>query len=387
MKRKNLNANNNKGGQSIVEDVFHNYGVKQGPYITDDIKRNIELGKKKYLFDKYTNINKDAEIKYKIARGEYNEIQDNINKENNRLFKYRKLNSENFNKRFELLRKTVNGIGSGFATTLSGIKSTIESLSRGVLNTGNIGKGVIIKTIVLLILIGLLIGALVWFFKSNDPNKTFDYSSDSTSMFFFKTDGGKTSLFTGMFNKINNIIPEQYKVNFNIFKNNINKFFGNDYNGINRETTNEGRYDGINHIKFQDEDKVISMMKPNDIKWNVNFDNYPNIDFNKLPNDLKKKIFDSDKDEGFKLEAVGEQFANDTGSVFIYKMDENKYPFTNSTTKANFYHLKNNNNINVNNYKYTDVPIAFKYENGSYKYPDIEKINNEYKKEKRKNEK
>lgn len=386
MKRKNLINKNDIGGQSILEDIFHNYGVKQGPYITDNIKRNLDLGKKKYLFDKYTNINNDAEIKYKIARGEYNEIQDNINKENDRLFKYRNLNSNNLYKFLGVLGNTLKGIGSAGKNIFQGVKSTVESVSKGVLNTANIGKGVIIKTIVLLILIGLLIGALVWFFKSNDPNKTFDYSSDNTSMFFFQTNGGKKSIFTDIFNKIYNIIPEQYKINFNIFKNNINKFFGNDYKGINRETTNEGRFDGINHIKFQDEDKIVSMMKPNDIKWNVNFDNYPNIDFNKLPIDLKKNIFNSNLNEGFILEARGKQFANDTGSVFIYEMDENKYPFINSKTKANFYDLKNKI-IDVNNYKYTDVPIRFEYKDGTYNYPDIQTMNNEYKKEKRKNEK
>ena len=53
MKRKNLK---NRGGQSIVEDVFQNYGVKQGPFITDNIKRNIDLNKTNYLKTKYKNI-------------------------------------------------------------------------------------------------------------------------------------------------------------------------------------------------------------------------------------------------------------------------------------------------------------------------------------------
>lgn len=373
MKKKNLK---NRGGQSMVEDVFHNYGVKQGPYITDDIKRNIELGKEKYLNKKYKNINTDAEKQYNIARGQYNEIEDYLDKENNRLFKYRKLNSEKFFKTMGVVGGIFKGLGNATASLGNGLYNTVTSLGKGLGNTANIGKGVIIKTIVLLILIGLLIGALVWFFKSNDPNKTFDYSSDNTSMFFFQSSGAKTSLFTDMFNKINNIIPDKYKINFNIFKNNVNKFFGNDFSGTNRETISEGRYDGINHIKFNNEDKIISMMKPNDIKWNVKFDNYPNIDFNKLPEDVKKQIYDENRDEGFTITANGKQIGNDSGSIFIYEMTDNKNsPFDNSKTKANFYELKDKN-INPNKYKYSDVPIDFEYnkEKGTFEYPNFQDI-------------
>lgn len=359
-----------KGGQSIVEDVFRNYGVKQGPYITDDIKRNIELGKKKYLLNKYKNINEEAEIYNKIAKGEYNILQDTIDKKNDRLFKYKKL-------AYDTRIKIVNSVSKIVGSILSGIGSFFKSLGTGVKNLGNIGKGVIIKTIVLLILIALLIGALVWFFKSNNPNNIFDYSNENTSMFFFKLDR-PPSLFTDMFNQINNIIPDRYKVNFNIFKNNINRVIGNDLNGIKRETIDQGRYDGINHIKFENDDKIISMMKPRDIKWNVNFDNYPNIDYNKLPNDVKTKIYD--KKEAFTLTATSTQLNNDTGSIFTYKMDDTKSPFQDITDeddkskiKPNVYQLRNDKNINENQYKYKKVSIDFVDDNNYDTYENIKK--------------
>jgi len=359
-----------KGGQSIVEDVFRNYGVKQGPYITDDIKRNIELGKKKYLLNKYKNINEEAEIYNKIAKGEYNILQDTIDKKNDRLFKYKKL-------AYDTRIKIVNSASKIIGSILSGIGSFFKSLGTGVKNLGNIGKGVIIKTIVLLILIALLIGALVWFFKSNNPNNIFDYSNENTSMFFFKLDR-PPSLFTDMFNQINNIIPDRYKVNFNIFKNNINRVIGNDLNGIKRETIDQGRYDGINHIKFENDDKIISIMKPRDIKWNVNFDNYPNIDYNKLPNDVKTKIYD--KKEAFTLTATSTQLNNDTGSIFTYKMDDTKSPFQDITDeddkskiKPNVYQLRNDKNINENQYKYKKVSIDFVDDNNYDNYQNIKK--------------
>jgi len=359
-----------KGGQSIVEDVFRNYGVKQGPYITDDIKRNIELGKKKYLLNKYKNINEEAEIYNKIAKGEYNILQDTIDKKNDRLFKYKKL-------AYDTRIKIVNSASKIVGSILSGIGSFFKSLGTGVKNLGNIGKGVIIKTIVLLILIALLIGALVWFFKSNNPNNIFDYSNENTSMFFFKLDR-PPSLFTDMFNQINNIIPDRYKVNFNIFKNNINRVIGNDLNGIKRETIDQGRYDGINHIKFENDDKIISIMKPRDIKWNVNFDNYPNIDYNKLPNDVKTKIYD--KKEAFTLTATSTQLNNDTGSIFTYKMDDTKSPFQDITDeddkskiKPNVYQLRNDKNINENQYKYKKVSIDFVDDNNYDTYENIKK--------------
>lgn len=359
-----------KGGQSIVEDVFRNYGVKQGPYITDDIKRNIELGKKKYLLNKYKNINEEAEIYNKIAKGEYNILQDTIDKKNDRLFKYKKL-------AYDTRIKIVNSASKIIGSILSGIGSFFKSLGTGVKNLGNIGKGVIIKTIVLLILIALLIGALVWFFKSNNPNNIFDYSNENTSMFFFKLDR-PPSLFTDMFNQINNIIPDRYKVNFNIFKNNINRVIGNDLNGIKRETIDQGRYDGINHIKFENDDKIISIMKPRDIKWNVNFDNYPNIDYNKLPNDVKTKIYD--KKEAFTLTATSTQLNNDTGSIFTYKMDDTKSPFQDITDeddkskiKPNVYQLRNDKNINENQYKYKKVSIDFVDDNNYDTYENIKK--------------
>ena len=359
-----------KGGQSIVEDVFRNYGVKQGPYITDDIKRNIELGKKKYLLNKYKNINEKAEIYNKIAKGEYNILQDTIDKKNDRLFKYKKL-------AYDTRIKIVNSASKIIGSILSGIGSFFKSLGTGVKNLGNIGKGVIIKTIVLLILIALLIGALVWFFKSNNPNNIFDYSNENTSMFFFKLDR-PPSLFTDMFNQINNIIPDRYKVNFNIFKNNINRVIGNDLNGIKRETIDQGRYDGINHIKFENDDKIISIMKPRDIKWNVNFDNYPNIDYNKLPNDVKTKIYD--KKEAFTLTATSTQLNNDTGSIFTYRMDDTKSPFQDITDeddkskiKPNVYQLRNDKNINENQYKYKKVSIDFVDDNNYDTYENIKK--------------
>lgn len=371
MKKKNLIK---KGGQSIVEDVFRNYGVKQGPYITDDIKRNLVLGKKKYLLNKYKNINEEAEIYNKIAKGEYDTLQDTIDKKNDRLFKYKKL-------AYDTRIKIVNSAANIIKSTLSGIFSFFKSLGSGTLSLANIGKGVIIKTIVLLILVALLIGALVWFFKSNNTNNIFDYSNENTSMFFFKLDR-PPSLFTDMFNQINNIIPDRYKVNFNIFKNNINRVIGNDLNGINRETIDNGRYDGINHIKFDDDDKIISMMKPRDIKWNVNFDNYPNIDYNKLPNHVKSKIYD--KKEAFTLTATSTQLNNDTGSIFTYRMNDTKSPFKDITDqddkskiKPNVYELRKDTDINENLYKYKKVSIDFVDDTN---YDTYENIKNSYEK-------
>ena len=66
------------------------------------------------------------------------------------------------------------------------------------------------------------------------------------------------------------------------------KLISKDRNKTNRETIEEGRNDSILHIKYKNNNaNTYSSLKPNDVEWKINIEDYPNSDFFKLPEKIQ----------------------------------------------------------------------------------------------------
>jgi hypothetical protein len=160
--------------------------------------------------------------------------------------------------------------------------------------------------------------------------------------FYFKTN--RPSFMSSFSNTLMGFVPERYQTNFTSFKNSFNKTLGNDLNAnsrnkYNRENIgNKGRYDGIYHIKYDNNDKIYSTIKPGDIKWDLEINNYKNSDFFKLPSNIQA-IYNTSNDTTVNIPVNVDK---DTG-IYSYKLDNNAYFGSNPTKK-----------INANNFPYTD---------------------------------
>ena len=109
------------------------------------------------------------------------------------------------------------------------------------------------------------------------------------------------SIGTKISTSLNNLIPEKYRYNITSTINKVNLLFGNDTisKGIDTYKREEikdgkGRYDNIYHINTNpnNNEKVYSLLKPNDINLNFDMENINNADYYKLPENLRK-IYDN----------------------------------------------------------------------------------------------
>ena len=178
---------------------------------------------------------------------------------------------------------------------LSGTRETFKTLIKSF----NIGNGVIIKTIILIIIILILfftISAIVYKTKGENPNEKINnlVSTDKNySSFLINT--SSPSFFGNLSNSFYNIIPDNYRFQFNFFKNKFNSIIGNDIyeiTGTPREIIDTGRNDGIYNIKNNDRDNTYTTLKPKDIKIDISSlsSNLSN-DYNKLSSYLQINLF------------------------------------------------------------------------------------------------
>jgi hypothetical protein len=158
--------------------------------------------------------------------------------------------------------------------------------------------------------------------------------------FYFKTN--RPSFMSTFTNTLSGFVPERYQTNFTAFKNSFNKTLGNDLtansrNKYNRENIgNKGRYDGIYHIKNDNRDNIFSTIKPGDIKWDLEINNYKNTDFFKLPSNIQD-IYNKPEYTSVNIPVITEN------GTYIYKLDNNAYYGNNPAKK-----------IKIENFPYTD---------------------------------
>jgi hypothetical protein len=297
MKKKTIKK---KGGNSIISNII---GNKTGPFIPENLNTEIDLGNQNVIINKYKRIKEDAE-------NEYIDAENRLNKSANE--------SINAAKRFQIFIKNILGpfihtLINYFAIVISFmwdkilvkfvyiLKYLFENfvaffkyiyyIFRDLIKA----RGVIL---VLFVLIATIILIIYAFYGGNMPNpfKGNPILQNTKNQITKFKENIPDSPYSILSNQLQNLIPipDEYKNQFNKFKNDFYNFFGKDIitddsETTLRETTDIGSYDGIYHIINNNniEDiNVYSVIKPKGpIILYAKTDS--NVDYHKLPASLK----------------------------------------------------------------------------------------------------
>lgn len=377
---------------------------KKGIYIADDIDYNIRQGKKDDLIKKYEGYLNEANENIKRAKEEKErrDKDEELENEKSRLSQIktelkRKANEFRF-KQFQFFMKLIQNFivfiftnivrfgNIGFNLLKEALKF-LTNVGSGFRKILDLGEGVIIKTIVLILIIVAIFFGVSGFFNPNGNEINNAVSTNRNTSSFIQT-STSPSYFSFLSKNFDNLIPTQYKISFNSFRNNFNKIVGNDLLakvGIEREEISNGRIDGIYHIKKENEDRVYTTLKPKEIKINLmDIKNYPNMDYHKLP-DKVKELYATDNSISIPVKV------NDNG-LFYYATDNIYNSGDNEDIKTSLksidpnylspvIYIQNKNEFKLNKKKaiifddkdedvWTKYNNIFNFNKGKYEYPE-----------------
>lgn len=392
-----------KGGKTTLEKFFGTLNG-EGPFVADNIyDKVVNKHQGTNLKEEYKLRKELAEQAYKIAEHKYDEKEKINQMEEERTFKYKKFHEDSFYKKIVLIITVFSNLISGFfkyliqlaklvvptiQKALNSIGSGAQNLFNSIMKIINAGRGAIVRFILLLLFIAILLSMTINIFGGKG-SPTLNTMNNKTSFDVLVNMRPKDFL-SDINNTFSNMIPDKYKIQLNVFKNNINKFIGNDIiaNSIDnkpRETINNGRFNGISNIKLKDNnDNIFNLYKPVEKQLNIDMDLYKDtdIDFYKLPANLRTKIMDQttgkvkDKNTLSYEFKVKEKLMEDGRIKYRYVINENEDSKIPITTDLN---LNNNFSIikkpiipinitdkDINKYKDN---LMFKYKNGNFVYP------------------
>lgn len=392
-------ANKIKEKLEKPENFINNLIKVEGRFIPDNIEQAVISGRKTELIDKYRRKKDIAEKQAIETKQAYDERQKNLEIEENRGLKREILqnqkNGENikiaavgFNWLFKNLKSLVSIVFNFFKEAFFGVSKGISEF----IITLSKSNSPVIKLICLAIIILAVIGLLFAAFGSGSSNK-FDFKN-STSMDIF-TETKLPTMGSYISSGFTNMMPEKYRISFNSMYNNFQKAMGNDVIGNSidnqlRETTNDGSWDDIYHLKKDGSNYVYSIIKPGKITFDVNMNDYPDSDYFKLPINVRKKIFDPNGSNSINIPAKEDQKTGRYnfkfkdgyyGTIEANRVDTKKAPFIDDDTRNDYYI---SNSIPINDYTFTDsdninpdilIKKMFTTEGGYIKYP-MEYINN-----------
>ena len=394
-----------RGGASILEKIPYIKNVnKKGIYIADDINYNIRQGKKEDLIKKYEYNLNEAKENVKRAKDEkYRDIEEEKiqNERDKATIEERKLRNNKiqfaintfiniFIYFIDLIYKLLLLVG-GFLTNFFNISIKVfPILGNGLKNIVNVGKGVIIKTLVLIaIIIAIFFGynAIV---HNKDPSKVNEMISTDESYSSFLINTKTPNIFGDYANSFYNIIPDKYKIQFNFFKNRFNSIIGNDIYesvGTSRPQITIGKNDGIYHIKKEnDNDYTYTTLKPKDIEIDITSIN-PNCDYYKLPENIKNLYqningviilpvdrYTQDPENAIFPNAIWKYDADNLrykGDALSLKNRQIVLPFVNTSNLNEFKFNKQKAKIFNDDDKRAGTILSkmFNYNDSKYKYP------------------
>jgi hypothetical protein len=388
-----------KGGESFLEKriPYIKDFNKKGEYIADDIDYNIRQGKKEELIKKYDDYLYEAKRDVERAKGdkERNDRDEEIqNKKDNLKLERQKFLQTKFEFFVVVLGNIFKFFGDNvgyFANffTKNGFKlfDVAKSFGSGLFNLFNVGQGVIIKTIVLIgIIIALFFGinSFIELGNNRNPqNKINEITSTDKNYSSFLIKTSSPSFFGNLSNSFYNLVPQDYKIQFNFFKNKFNSIIGNDIyelNGTPRETINTGRNDGIYHIKKKDDNSnTYTTLKPKDINIDIKFNN-ENSDYNKLPENIKnlfpinnKLILPVENRNGIWVYNPEKIRYDGSSNAIIDTNSKYKNIFMNTSNINEFKFNKEKAEIYNDNDKRSSVILdkIFDIDQNKYKYPKI----------------
>ncbi len=401
--RKKTNKRVKKGGASFLEILspIKDNVNRYGPFIADDVDYAVRNKKDKELLDKYEKEVDDAKVKVISAKE-----ADKRSKEEERILEEREKNNierETLNQRKrEQYWRIISGIifrffefaGKIINFFTNNISSFIKNFLEFIRKFANVADGAIIKILLFVIIIVALFFGISAFFGSKSPNENINNNiaemgntNKNFNSFLIKTES--KSFFKDVSNYFTNLVPQEYQVSFNKFRNATNKLVGNDImtiNGVPREVITEGRNDGIYHVKKPDDPSyTYTTIKLKDIKLDLSdIKNIPDADFNKLPLKIQDEYqidsiytLETQRDDKSGLWYYDADNIKDSGGITI-KSRGQKTPIINTS---------NVNEFKLNNFKpyiFTNkdekpsdkIDKLFTYVASTYQYP-ITYINKE----------
>jgi flagellar basal body-associated protein FliL len=393
---KKTNKRIKKGGASFLEIIppIKDNVNKYGPFISDDVDYAVRNKKDKELLDKYDKEVEDAKVKVIMAKEE-----DKRSKEEEELLlkdEKRKQELKNFRQRQREHRwRVISGIifrffefsGKIINFFTNNISSFIKNFLEFIRKFGNVADGAVIKILLFILIIVALFFGISAFFGSKSPNENINNNiaemgntNKNFNSFLIKTES--KSFFKDVSNYFTNLVPQEYQISFNKFRNATNKLVGNDImsiNGVPREIITEGRNDGIYHVKKPDDPTyTYTRIKPKDIELNLSdIKNIPDADFNKLPLKIQNEFqidnkykLETKRDDNSGLWYYDAEDIKDSGGITI-KSKGQKTPIIN-TIKTNEFKLNN-----LKPYIFTNkdekpsdkIDKLFTYEASKYLYP------------------
>jgi len=300
-------TNKIKGGKTFIEKlVGTNF---DGPFVADNIYDRVKKGKAIDTREEFKLRKELADDEYKIAENKFKNRGKDIQLEADRNFKYDKLSQDNFNVKLKIFINLIGNLISGFKKNvidtiinffnkilypiISKIIEIFFKLFEILISLFELGDGAIVKIICLIVIIAICIGLGFYFFSpAAGGGGGLSSATNKNNMDIFVKTPEPSFLAS-----IPQIIPDKYMIQFTSFKNYINKALGNDLlaksiNSIKRDTTNEGSYNGITNIRIDDGSNIYSLLKPKDQIWEIKLNDFKdtNIDFHKLPDDVKIDI-------------------------------------------------------------------------------------------------
>ena len=396
-----------KGGKTTLEKLFPVLSV-EGPFIPENVDQRVKLKHEGPDLEKeYRERKEIADIDYKLANNEYENEDEKNRKKADRDFKYNKLHKDDIFRKLKLfvlvihvfvvrvLGKVIEYVFKIATFILSFGASIGKALGNGVAATGtttskvlSIGKGAIIKFLLLLLFIALIIGLTTNLFGNKGSPSLALANNNSNNKLDFMVNSKQTGFLSDFSNTLNSIIPDKYKIQFTSFRNSINKAMGNDIiaNSIDnqpRESINEGRYNGITNIKKKSDDvNIYNIFKPKDKSISINLDEYKDsdIDFYKLPEGVRKEIITKNKTfmqgNTFKIDFNNKQvLAGDGKTTYKYEINKtnNNIPIKTDPSIYNHFIIESNP---INPIRITEKDIQknrnnymFTYKDGNFNYP------------------
>lgn len=379
-----------KGGESLLDKIT---GKVEGSLITDNIENAVSLKKKEELISEYKRRKEIAEKQALDTKLAYDEREKNLQLEYDRNLKRNELNFKKNDAAYKNIGSAIKwgSYGAGnlvmflikfiadlFITIFKYVAKFIIALSKS--------NSPIIKTICLIIVIMIILMLIFSALGLAKPANKFDFKKPTSTDIF--TDTNMPNMGDYMNMNFTDFSFNNFMSSFSIFKNYFSKMFGNDtiaYSIDNqlRETINVGRWDGIYHVKPNNDDNhVYSIIKPKDITFNVNINNYPGSDYFKLPKVIRNSIFDTTKNITIPntFNKTGRYSYHFSNAYIDVKENHVKYPLF--VDDSENYHIIND--VSIDDLIFTDsdninkdvlVSKMFTYKDNKFVYP-MDYINN-----------
>lgn len=299
------NKNKKKGGAAFISNII---GDKTGYFIPENIPIEVEKGNKEAILNKYRLKKEDAEKEYLKIK----ELKDDLEKKDteiaernlkflttivgpflSKLINYIGIIANFLYKLGLKFAKLVYQLFIEFKNLLWSLKTIISDLIHS--------RGIVILVVIIVIIVIVLV-SLLFSGKLGQSNPIFKNATDK--VISFKENNAPESPYGILSRQIQQIfpIPDEYLQQFNGFKNSFSKFFGkdnikDDIDSEDRKTITTGRYDGILHVKKDNDSSdnyIYSIVKPKAVLVSINMNNYKNTDYNKLPTAIKTNKYNID---------------------------------------------------------------------------------------------